>query len=76
MKENTLCEEDVICDICENDSVNNIADNVTLHQNSINATHNCNMTTDDDSELLEDQITLEQKENLTGHVLPTPYVTV
>ena len=24
----------------------------------------------DDSELLEDQITLEQKENLTGHVLP------
>ena len=28
------------------------------------------MTTDD-SELLEDQITLEWKENLTGHVLPS-----
>ena len=56
--------------ICENDGVNNVADNVTLHQNSINATHNCNMTTDD-SELLEDQITLEWKENLTGHVLPS-----
>ena len=24
LKENTLCEEDVICDICENDSVNNV----------------------------------------------------
>ena len=61
---------DVFCDTCENDSVNNVTDNVTLHGNSINATHNCNMTTDD-SELLEDQITLEQKENLTGHVLPS-----
>ena len=33
-------------------------------------TDNCNMTTDD-SELLEDQIALEWKENLTGHVLPS-----
>ena len=56
---------------CENDSVNNIPDNVTLHQNSINATHNSNMTTDVDSELLKDQIALEWKENLTGHVLPS-----
>ena len=50
--------------------MNNVADNVILHQNSINAAHNCNMTTDD-SEFLEDQITLEWKENLTGHVLPS-----
>ena len=70
MKGNTLCEEDVICDICENNTVNNVVDNVTLHQNSINATDNCNMTTDD-SELLEDQIALEWKENLAGHVLPS-----
>ena len=42
--------------------MNNIADNVTLHQNSINATHNCNMTMDDP---------LEWKESLTGHVLPS-----
>ena len=63
-----LSKEDVICDICEHDSVNIVWENVTLHQNSTNARDNCNMTTDD-SELLEDQITLEQKENLTGHVL-------
>ena len=56
--------------ICENDTVNNVVDNVTLHQNGINVTDNCNMTMDD-SELLEDQITLEQKENLTAHVLPS-----
>ena len=70
MKENTLCKKDVICDICENDNVNNVVDNVTLHQNSINATDNFNMTMDD-SELFEDQIALELKENLTGHVLPS-----
>ena len=35
LKGNTLCEEDVICDICENDTVNNVVDSVTLHQNSM-----------------------------------------
>ena len=70
LKENMLCKEDVISNICKNDTVNNVVDNVTLHQNSINGTDNCNMTMDD-AGLLEDQITLEWKENLTGHVLPS-----
>ena len=58
LKENTLCTEDVICDICEDDSVKIVQENVTLHQNSTNATDNCNVTMDD-SELIEDQIALE-----------------
>ena len=70
LKENTLCREDVICDICEDDSVKIVQENVTLHQNSTNTTDNSNVTMDD-SELLEDQIALEQKENLTGHLLPS-----
>ena len=63
-----LCEQDVICDRCENQSANNVTDN-TLHGNSINVSHETNMTTDD-PELLEDQIALEWKENLTDDVLP------
>ena len=70
LKENTLCREDVICHICEDDSVKIVQENVTLHQNSTNATDKSNETTDD-SELLEDQIALEQKKNLTGHLLPS-----
>ena len=58
MKENMLCREDVICDICKDDSVKIVQEKVTLHQNSINATDNCNITMDD-SELLKDQIALE-----------------
>ena len=58
LKENTLCREDVICDICKDDSVNIVQENVTLNQYSINATDNSNITMDD-SELLEDQIALE-----------------
>ena len=70
LKENTLCRKNVICDICEDDSVKIVQENVTLHQNDTNLTDNCNVRMDD-SELLEDQIALEQKENLTGHLLPS-----
>ena len=58
LKENTLCREDVICDICEDDSVKIVQENVTLHQSSANATDKSNVTMDD-SELIEDQIALE-----------------
>ena len=58
LKENTLCTEDVICDICADDSVKIVQENVKLHQNSTNATNNC-IVTMDDSELIEDQIALE-----------------
>ena len=70
LKENTLCRQDVICDICEDDSVKIVQKNVTLHQSSANATDKSNVTMDE-SELVEDQIALEQKENLTGHLLPS-----
>ena len=69
LKENSLYRKDVICDICEDDSVKIVQGNVTLHQNTTNTTDNSNVTMDE-SELLEDQIALEQKENLTGHLLP------
>ena len=59
----------VMCSICDNQSVNDVTQD-KLNEYRTNVEDDSNMERNE-SELVEDQITLQQRENLMGDVLPS-----